>query len=316
MTGYGVYLVASQEFRVRLRTGRWQWLLGTWVLVVGLFTGLVYLALRPGEGAGGVPLFGSLMLFVLALALIVSPALTAQSINGDRERGTLATLQITRLTAADIAVGKLLAGWGVGIGALGLTVPFVGLSVLAGGVGVLRAFVVLIVVALLIGVVCAISMGLSALLPRSITSALLSYVVVFALTIGTLIAFGLAQSLVSDRSYGSRPDRVWWLLAANPFVVLADAAPSLPPKYDPRTGQREYNSDDPLGEIGASARSARRSRDYDSSDYYATDRAKRGDAVWPFGLGFNLLLGAGAMVVTIRRLRTPTRTLAKGVRVA
>jgi len=41
----------------------------------------------------------------------VTPALTAQSINGDRERGTLATLQVTRLRPADIALGKLAAGW-------------------------------------------------------------------------------------------------------------------------------------------------------------------------------------------------------------
>jgi len=156
MSLYGVMLVVRQEFRVRLRTGRWRWLLGSWVAVLLLFTALLDLSLTGATGPRGVPLFGGLMLFVLALVLIISPALTAQSVNGDRERGTLATLQVTRLTATEIAVGKLLAGWGVGLVALALALPFVGWSIVEGGMTVLRTFVVLLVVALLIGVVCAI----------------------------------------------------------------------------------------------------------------------------------------------------------------
>ena len=71
MTPHGVWLVARQEFRIRLRTGRWRWLLGAWVLVVGGVTMLLDLSLETGYGFGtdvrarGVPLFGFLMLFVL-----------------------------------------------------------------------------------------------------------------------------------------------------------------------------------------------------------------------------------------------------------
>jgi hypothetical protein len=38
--------------------------------------------------------------------------------------------------------------------------------------------------------------------------------------------------------------------------------------------------------------------------------------VWPWGLAIDLLLGAGALALTIRQLRTPTRTLPRGVRIA
>jgi ABC-2 type transport system permease protein len=258
------------------------------------------------------------MLFVLGLAMVISPALTAQSINGDRERGTLATLQITRLAAGDIAVGKLLAGWAVGVGALALTTPFVGWTILRGGVGIWRAIVVLFVVALLIGVVCAVSQALSALVARSITSALLSYVAVFALTVGTLIAFGLALPL-SSTSGSEREDRVWWLLAPNPFVVLADSAPQVPLKRDPRTGRLEAPPvDDPLGDIGRGAREMRMSP-YNKMDYYNNyeDREEEPTPpVWPYGLAFDLLLGAGSVWITIRRLRTPVHVLARGQRIA
>jgi hypothetical protein len=56
------------------------------------------------------------MLFVLGLALLVVPSLAAQSVNGDRERGTLATLQVTRLSAGEITLGKFVAAWGTALG--------------------------------------------------------------------------------------------------------------------------------------------------------------------------------------------------------
>jgi ABC-type transport system involved in multi-copper enzyme maturation permease subunit len=312
MTAHGVFLVVRQEFQVRLRTGRWRWLLGAWVVSIGLFTILLNLALDGTEEPHGIPLFGGLMLIVLALVMVVSPALTAQSVNGDRERGTLATLQVTRLTPTEIVLGKLFAGWGVGLVALALTLPFVGWAMAEGGVDVGRVAVVLLVVALLIGVVCAISLGLSALLARSITSALLSYVTVFALVVGTAVVFGLAASTVSG-SGRARPDRVWWLLAPNPFVVLADATPQLPPVRNEH-GYIEPRPGDPLGDLGRSVREMRRPP-YDYNEYGNTEPPRPGP-VWPYGLTFDLLLGAGAVYAAIRRLRTPARALPKGVRVA
>jgi ABC-type transport system involved in multi-copper enzyme maturation permease subunit len=314
MTARGVLLVAGQEFRVRLRTGRWRWLLGAWVATVALFTLLLTLALDGTQDPHGVPLFGGLMLFVLGLVLVVTPSLTAQSINGDRERGTLAALQVTRLSASEIALGKLLASWGVGLGALALTLPFVGWAMAEGGVTVGQVAVVLIVVSLLIGVVCAVSQALSALLARSITSALLSYVTVFALTVGTMIAFVFAGVLAGDGNGRSRPDRVWWILAPNPFVVLADATPRLPPVYGYK-GDYVPQPADPLGEIGRAARDLRRPPN-DYPDYSSHVDDPDPAPLWPYGLGFDLLLGAGAVAVTIQRLRTPVRRMAKGVRIA
>ncbi len=218
---------------------------------------------------------------------------------------------MTRLSASEIAVGKLLAGWGVGLAALALTLPFVGWAILEGGMTLARTFVVLVVVGLLIGVVCAISLGLSALLARSITSALLSYVAVFALTVGTVVAFGLMAGAIG----GSRaPAKVWWMIAPNPFVVLADAAPSLPPVRD-GTGHYVPQPADPLGEMGRSIRQMREP-DYYDYEYEGDTRRPEPGPVWPYGLTFDLLLGATAVTVAARRLRTPADRLPRGVRVA
>jgi ABC-2 type transport system permease protein len=311
----GATLVARQEFRVRLRTGRWRWVLVAWVAATAGFTALLTAALASVDLLTGVPLFGGLMLFVLALALLISPALTGQAVNGDRERGTLAALQVTRLRPAQIALGKLAAGWLVGLTALALTLPFVGWALMLGGATVARTVVAVVVVALLIGVVCAVSQAMSALFARSITSALVSYLIVFALTVGTVVVFGLAVPITADSRTGfqadgtpysvtiSRPDRVWWLLAPNPFVVLADAAPPAPP--------RRHQGGEPLDVLGAVGRETRGLRAVDDDP-----APRRGGPVWPYGLGFDLALGAGAVAVTVRRLRAPARTMPKGVRIA
>lgn len=323
----GTALVAAQEFRMRLRTGRWRWLLGSWVLVLAVFTALVDYALgvTGTRGAIGVPMFGILMFFVLAVVLVISPALTAQSINGDRERGTLATLQITRLSPAQIALGKLVASWSVGLVALALTLPFVAWSAINGGLTVIRVVGVLAITALLMGVVCAISQALSALLARSITSALLSYVMVFVLTAGTVIAFGLANALVmgqnsTSNEYGyvdttSHPEKVWWLLAPNPFVVLADSAPQLPPRITIRSDSRVVvRADDPLSGLGQVVRQLRAQPG--SYDYGYTYREPSAPPpVWPWGLGFDLALAVGSVWITVRRLHAPSRQIPRGVRI-
>lgn len=353
----GVVTVARQEFTLRIRAGRWRWLLAVWFVLVSVFTVLVHLSVRASfEGATnkGVVVYGALVLFVLGLALLVVPSLTGQSVNGDRERGTLATLQVTRLTSLEIAVGKLVAAWGTSLAFLALALPAVVYSVALGGIPLSRLLVVSVVVALLLGVVAAVGLCLSSLLSRSTTSGVLSYLAVFALTVGTLIMFGIGAALSTEHytetsvcptreqlqeqgfppeeldravadcqvsSYDgtrARTDHVWWLLAPNPFVIVADAAPQLPKETAAERRARvaaeqagRYEQDlrnsDPLGAIGRGVRDLRKPPGQDGGDR---------KPVWPFGLAFDVLVGAGAVWVTSRRLHAPSRVLPKGQRVA
>jgi ABC-2 type transport system permease protein len=314
----GSLTVAAHEFRLRLRAGRWRWLLGAWFLSLFVLTAALRSALvRGGQDYPGTDMFGGLMLTMLALALLVVPALTAQSVNGDRLRGLLATLQTTLLTPAEIALGKLLAAWGTAIVFLLTAVPLA-LWCVAEGASGLRVAVSLAITAVLLGVICSISLCLSAVLARTTTSGVLSYLAVFALSIGTVIAFVLAVALTQTTdtrttdagtfvATETHPERVWWLLAPNPFVIVADAAPRALNGSD--AGVRL----DPLGAIGEVARSARTpgSTLVDADGIVALGEA----AVWPYGLAANVLLGAGALVITTRRLRTPYTELPKSVRV-
>ncbi|MGW5414351.1 ABC transporter permease [Actinomadura geliboluensis] len=323
MTARGIGLVARQEIRTRLRTGRWKALLAAWFLTVNGLGLLFRLALEAGGGSSddrpGVPMFGGVLLGVLVLTLLVTPALSGQSINGDRERGTLATLQVTRLTPGEIALGKLAAAWGTGLAALLLTLPVLLLPVAEGVISPLRAQAVLSVTASLIGVVCAISQAWSAVLARSITSVLMSYITVFVLLAGTPLLYSIALQFTGEHRTTpydgytvEHSERVWWLLSPNPVVVLADAAPRLPERRIV-VGDQVFSrppSADPLGELSRSVRDTRKGKGPHRHDPDAEA------AVWPWGLAFDLALAAGAVALTTARLRTPLFRVPRGVRVA
>jgi len=355
----GVLTVARLEFRLRIRAGRWRWMLGAWFLLLLGITALVRAAASQNNigsgnvGTRGAVMFGVVVLVVLALALLVSPALAAQSVNGDRERGTLATLQVTRLRAGEIAVGKLLASWGTALVFLAVTLPLALWCFVEGGLSVLRIAGVYLVTALLLGIVCALSLALSALLARSTTSGVLAYLTVFALTVGTVIAWGLLTAVTQQRVTATaqqcedyvggtqtteptgvnctevpyettvpRTDRTWWLLAPNPFVVLADSAPAGPVRRVTLPDGRVVEEPLDVDVLGAMSRGLHQIRVKPTpvTTPYGTNlevpSGVTGSAVWPTGLAIDLLLAAGAMWVTTRRLRTPTDRLARGQRIA
>ncbi len=327
----GIMTVAGLEFRLRLRTGKWRLLLLIWFLILLGIASLIRASIRPElfgvqdiDYTGSI-MFGGLMLVVLALALLIAPTLSAQSVNGDRERGTLAPLQITGLTSWHLTLGKLAASWGTGVVFLLVTVPLTVWAMVEGGLGLGRVLVVYLVMALLIGVVCALSLALSALLSRTTTSSVLSYLMVFALTAGTGLLFALGIGITSeevdggDFSYSEpHPEKVWWLLAPNPFVILADSAP-YPPETTITLPDGEVvgvNQDaDLLGGLSRGVRTLRVAPE-DKPPFDASGEAETGAPVWPVGLGVQLVLAAAALVLTERRLRTPSGTLPKGQRVA
>ena len=124
-------------------------------------------------------------------------------------------------------------------------------------------------------------------------------------------------------------ERIWWMLPLNPFVVVADAAPSQPRKVN-----GYYASGfTPMRWISGGARMARNGPDSGVTrecENYVGDGGSGGDGdyvdpfdealrtapVWPFGLGFLLIAGVGAAVVAGQRLRTPIRRLPNGTRIA
>jgi ABC-2 type transport system permease protein len=326
----GVLAIARLEVVLRFRAGRWRWLLVSWFAGLLLFSCLlnVETSKSPGlAGQRGTVLFGGLQLFMLALALFIVPALTSQSVNGDRERGRLGVLQVTELSSFDIVAGKLLAAWGAACVFVIVSFPITVWALFEGGISFWQVFVVTVVMMLLLGIICAIGLGLSALLARTTTSSVLTYAAVFVLAIGTVVLAGLVTSIATASNTGGATNEAWYFLAPNPFVILADAAPSAPLTRTCYTeqgivtpggtspGPRTFcQTTVPSGDVLGAIRQGVRGMESPSSGALGSSNA--GGPVWPYGLAFDLLVAAGLLWSAVRSLRTPKRHLPRGVRLA
>lgn len=340
---HGVRTVAALELRQRVRSTRWIVALVVWFVVVGGLTLLVSGALSALTGSGdqatrGALLFAAVSFLVLGLGLLVTPTLASTAVNGDRAAGTLATLQVTLLTPAEIALGKILAAWTAACAFLALSVPFLVFAAVVGPTPLWSVLRIVLVIALLLAAVCGIGLGFSALVARPAGSTVLTFVTVAALVLGTPLLFGVTypslqqrqsvQVYVQQNSSDDTSDcrlttqqrtvahteRTWWLLALNPFLVMSDAAGTSPSLHEAENGG------DPLGVLRGAVRAARDGASAPVDECWGSDQgpANSGSTapVWPWGLAVNLLLGAGGFVVAVRRLSLPQRKLARGTRVA
>lgn len=352
MSWTAVRTVAVLELRQRVRSTRWRVMLIVWgVVLVLLCGGLTALAgMSGGRHEEIVPILYDLTLgFVLGIGLIVAPTLSATSINGDRADATLALLQATALRSHEIVVGKLLAAWLAALAFLAVAAPFLLAFTMTGGASWTALAGHLLILAVSLGAVCAVGLGLSAATARPSASAVLTYLVVTALVIGTPIMMTLSttavhgkqRSIVYSTNYDEStnnkqvcekdPDiytsdivhweRIWWMLVPNPFVALGDVSARAPvTDLDPRT------SYSPLRELGLSVDTMRTPQPAEVVSYYCgnnshstwDDDVRRPEHLvfWPATLLVLGLLGAWSLVSASRRLRTPVRTLARGTRVA
>lgn len=216
---------------------------------------------------------------------------------------------------------------------------------LIGGVSPLTVAVSLLVLLAEIAVVAAVGVGFSGILARPLFSVAATYLTVAALVFGTLIAFTLGGlAMRSEATSYSRPplntntdawepdctrwdatsyevprfDYVWWTLAANPFVVLADATPV---SFD-----KHGNANDLFGQIKFGVRSAQQAPEleqrWDECRPYFEDQTTMREVIegsvpsWFVGLGVQLLIGGALVGGAVARTSTPARRLPPGTRIA
>jgi ABC-2 type transport system permease protein len=311
------------------------------------------------ESFDAYPLFSIIVYFVLLFGTLVAPAISAGSISSERAGGTLATTQVTLLGTWSILLGKACAAWLTGLAFLVVAAPFVVLSVALSRADVWQLLLALVALALQLALFTALGVGLSALISSSLFAIVTAYLLVALLSIGTLIAFALSvgvstryveveyrtfsqgyweeywmcddgdtacyeavpvECVVSTVTTSHSPtDRVWWILAMNPYVVVGDMVAMTTRPDDP--------SADLFGVVSASVRSlqlASEAPDYwsdcPSSPPYleppTSDPLDDTQPVWWIGLGLQTVLAVGTLLGGYRKLHTPAAKLAKGSRIA
>ncbi|MDT0179890.1 MULTISPECIES: ABC transporter permease [Microbacterium] len=352
-----LWTIARLDLTQRIRTVSWYVLLGVFALVLVGTTALAFLSFSGQEDSG--PGVYSVVVFVtLLLVVLVSPTLSGNSINGDRDAATLAPLQVTQATTREIVLGKFLAAWLTGLAFAVVAVPFLVIATFGGGINPLAVVVSAVVLVVEAGVVAALGTAFSGILARPLFSVATTYLVVAALTVGTVIAFGLLGSSVrtervdryqsaqydetgapvcadgssncpndpeqwvcgdweSTTSEVPRFDYFWWILAANPFVILADATPSSFNEYG--------NPDDLFGWTKYSVRQSQIAPEPVSSysDCVVQDSGPTPEEIiastvpsWFVGLGVQVIAAGLLLWWAGVRTRTPARRLPPGTRIA
>jgi ABC-type transport system involved in multi-copper enzyme maturation permease subunit len=347
----GVGVILSLELRQRVRTVSWYILLGVFVTLILMVTVLLSFALNGfgSDDSGGGGVFSTVIYFVLLLGTLVAPALSGNAINGDRDAGTLATTQVTLITTGQLIVGKFLSAWITALAFLAAAVPFLIYAAIVGQLRASTIVVSVVVLALELGVVAAVGVGLSGLMSRPLFSIVVTYLVVAALSVGTLIAFtlgGLALQTTATQTssyaleYDSsgiptqcsapeeseyqtpRFDLFWGALVANPYVILADAVPTAYDANDQPT--------DLFGYLKLSVRSAQLPQDQGFSyngcvvgerDSYPDTPSARSviestTPGWAVGLATHLVLAGGLLAGAWARTKTPAAKLSRGSRIA
>ncbi len=357
--GSAVRIVFALEMRQRLRARGWYWMLGIWFVVIGFIFVLGTAFLGTTDNEGGV-LFDLVVGFVLLFGLFVAPGLSANAVNGDRVGGTLAILQVTLLTPGQLLAGKWLASWVGSLAFLALSSPYIIWALALGGVNAQEAIVSLLMLAIELGVICALGVGISAIANRPLFSIVSTYMLVALLSVGTVIVFGLSTTLVMEErtvrtSYYTYPESslestgapvqgaemecvtqtyvgevprteyIAWLLAANPFVVVADAVPysyaDVPPVADPGMGAAggSYYAPGVMETISQGVRAAQAGPDVEMTCEEAAQAMRplpQEAPIWPLGLGIQLVLAAGLLLIARRRLTMPAKRLSQGTRIA
>ncbi|WP_297084503.1 ABC transporter permease [uncultured Demequina sp.] len=203
-TPHGVSLVARIELRRRRPSAKGYVLYGILFAVV-IAICLAAAVFAPAQLSS--TNFEIVLVMVLGVGMLIAPSLSATSINGDSSEGVLAPLQMTHLTAGDIAFGKLLASWTVSVVALVALSPFLIYTFLTSGWTVVEMLVTVAAVLFVVLAFTAVGLAWSSIAARAVASVSLAHLTTGFFVIGTLIAFGIASLLVTDES----PQRDQWI---------------------------------------------------------------------------------------------------------
>ena len=232
--------------------------------VVGIIALSVVAAINAGPEKNSVA-FELVLILILGAGMLIGPSLSATSINGDSSEGVLAPLQMTRLTAADLALGKLFASWIVCVAALLTTAPLLAYSFSRSGWSLGEAATALGVILFIVLALTAVGLAWSAIAARAVASVSLTHLTTGLLVLGTLLLFVFTLPLVGedvhvtshDRAYDqmtqaqrddpnfdastlpcveldevytiNHTDKTAWMLLLNPAIVVVESAPLVNP---------------------------------------------------------------------------------------
>ncbi|GHO84687.1 ABC transporter permease [Dictyobacter formicarum] len=193
-----------KEMRLRMRRERTIWLIVIYILLLGLLGWLDISissnnAIYGGNWANiGIGLYSMLLIVQLFLIIFITPAFTATTVNGEKERQTFDLLLCSRLSSTSLITGKLLAGLLNALILIAASIPIFSLVFFFGGVSPLQALAALLVFILTAILTASLGIFCSTLVARPAISTALSYVALL-LWLGLPVLFAIMIPSNSSR---------------------------------------------------------------------------------------------------------------------
>jgi len=309
--------VIGRELTERLRGFRAYLAVTVFVLALAVTMFLVFEAsegsasnfdLSARTGVGRL-VFESVILIMTVLVLFFVPGLTAGAIAGERERQTLATLQVTLLRPRSIIAGKVVAALAYLLLLVVAALPVLAVSYLLGGIrlgdialGVLSVATVAVLLATMV-------VAVSTFATRVQTATLLAYGFTAVLTVIGPLVWGIAAVLDQRSSETVAPPA--WLLTINPLALVADLGTGNRSGGDgPLTWIRQY-----LGEAKARNGGSWWAWFPEPVNWSRVDAASLagrplggGPAAWVLSAISLSIVAAALSLLAVRRLRAPAET--------
>ena len=215
-------LASSARRRMRsIRTPILITLYGAMIFAVGLgaaFGAFASSTLSIFAMREGVTAYAAMLVIQFAMILLITPAMTAGSIAGERERQTLDMLLVTNTGSLRIVAGKLLESLGYVALLLVAALPTMCLTLITGGVTL--ADVLTGALFLLVTAFAALSVGVfaSAVFRRTVTATVMAYLIVFFIGVVTMVPLVLGV-----RNIGSNYDAMFSSTMASSVAVIGGA---------------------------------------------------------------------------------------------
>jgi ABC-2 type transport system permease protein len=212
--------ILIKELRGRMRGARAFVVLTVYLLLLSCFTSIIYYAYSstaraPGGGPDmaylGKVIFAGVVLIELFMVTFITPAFTAGTISGERERKTYELLQATLLPARKLITGKLASALTYMFLLILAAVPLESLAFMLGGVVVEELVLALIILLVTAFTFAVIGIFFSSLARTTLVSTVLTYAAALLTTVGVPVLL-LASLLIEPLLYGygsSTPSWIW-----------------------------------------------------------------------------------------------------------
>lgn len=227
--------VALKELRSRMRGRRAFVVLSVYLIGMGGFISLVYLAYAssasgpfgPDPRQAGKVVFTAVLGMQVILVTFIGPSFTAGSVSGEKERQTYDLLRTTLLSANAFVLGKLVSALSYVLLLIVASIPLQSIAFMLGGVSPIE-----LLLSQMLVLVAAVTFALYGLFASStMKSTLAASVTTFAgtmfWTVGLPTIVGIVVAFLGPVLFGTSSP-AWPLQALLAYVGLALAATNLP----------------------------------------------------------------------------------------